>query len=80
MKPDGRIETGNGCDTMTAVAPRDTVVEASPSPSAGPAKATVNSRGREGGRNEKVDEEEVGLADREGSGLEEAADGEPSCA
>lgn len=46
MKLDGRIEAGNGGDTITAVAPRDTVVEASPSPSAGPAEATGNSRGR----------------------------------
>lgn len=78
MKPEGSIEGGNGGDTMTAVTSRDTVVEAIPSPSAGPADATDNSRGTEGGRSEKVDEEEVGRADREGSGLKEATNVERS--
>jgi hypothetical protein len=78
MKPGGRIEAGNGGSAMTAVTSRDTVVEASPSPSAGPAEATGNSRGREEGRSEKVDEEEIGRADRKACGLEEAMDVEPS--
>lgn len=65
IKPDGNIEASNGVDTMTAV-------------TSGPAEATDNSRGREGGRSEKVDEEEVGRVDRERSGLEEATDVEPS--